>query len=192
MQNLVSLMLSENRIFRDCSNERVASESCAAHAHLCNVCWPHIRAYLSECPVHDESQRNALLEAGDRFVLDLVTGNDDQCSPLAARDVLGYSWLSLSSTAPPPPPAQPANAPPAAAIAAMAAMAPLFVHCAMCAKPLQNGLVINALGKSFHSKCFACRACHTALADDATPFFDDGNGFPVCDMHVQSAVGVAK
>lgn len=179
-------MLSENRIYRDCSGERaVSGEACASHAHLCNVCWPHIRAYLSECPVDDETHRAALLDAGDRFVLDLVSADNDDSAPLASRDVPGYSWLSLSATAPSPPPQQ-QSAPPAAAIAAMAAMAPLFVHCATCAKPLANGLVINALGKSFHSKrCFACRVCQVSLADDATPFFDDGSGFPVCEVHAR-------
>lgn len=196
MENLVALMLSDNRIHRDCAAERGVAHvpgTCASNAHLCNVCWPHIRAYLSECPCEDGTQRDALLMAGDRFLLDLVSAPHDadnnaehvDCGPTAPRDVVGYPWLSLSPDAP--------VAPLLPAASSVAAAAPLFVHCAVCAKPLISGLVINALGKSFHSKrCFACRVCKLSLADDNTPFFDDGNGMPLCEAHARESSAVEQ
>lgn len=180
--NVVNLMLSSSRLNRCTSKEALSrSGECAAHPHLCSVCWVSLRAHLASPRVAFESaaQRDALLLAGDRFVADLAA-LEAAVELHAAPD---FAWLQVhgdqASAAANKPAPQPQQSPQQQQPQSVVDM-PLFSNCAACGKALARGVVINAMGKSFHSACFACRQCGKALHDDETAFFDDGAGFPWC------------
>ncbi len=177
----VNLMLSSGHIHRCTAKETSRAGECAAHAHLCAVCWQSIRAHLATRVAFDSAaQRDALLVAGDRFVADLAALE----APVELHAAPDFAWFQVRGDQPTTAADAPAGkATPLAATTTTTTTTvdmPLFSNCAACGKALTRGVVINAMGKSFHSACFACRQCGKALQDDSAAFFDDGAGFPWC------------
>jgi hypothetical protein len=54
--------------------------------------------------------------------------------------------------------------------------------CAKCDEKVVDGVVISALEKSWHAKCFRCNDCGDAkIAEEG--FYSGSNGLPVCKLH---------